>query len=141
MEHIRQYGTTDSYSTEAVHHSQLNVCLLIRLLQGELEHRTPKMRYKCTDRKEFVKQLARIERREARIHRLRPPKSGNQAPDEGCATLPKAHHTIGQTESFPEHIGQFVQRHSGDPAVEVCVLVFLPSLSDSLNSCSISFPH
>ena len=56
--HIWQYGTMDSYSTEAMHHSQLNVCLLIRLLQGELEHRTPKMRYKHTDCKEFVKQLA-----------------------------------------------------------------------------------
>ncbi|KIK46533.1 hypothetical protein CY34DRAFT_62856, partial [Suillus luteus UH-Slu-Lm8-n1] len=43
---IRQFGTTDSYSTEP----------------GELEHRTPKSRYCRTDRKAFVRQLTQIER-------------------------------------------------------------------------------
>jgi hypothetical protein len=58
VEHIRQYGTMDSYSTEPVRRLQLSIYLLICLLQGELEHRTPKARYKRTNRKEFVTQLA-----------------------------------------------------------------------------------
>lgn len=41
------------------------------LTQGELEHRSPKSRYTCTDRKGFIKQLTVIERRQARIRRIR----------------------------------------------------------------------
>ena len=41
------------------------------LTQGELEHRSPKSRYACTDRKSFIKQLTVIERRQARIRRIR----------------------------------------------------------------------
>jgi hypothetical protein len=82
------------------------------------------MRYKRTDRKEFVKQLARIERRQARIRRIRPQKPASQRDDEECAARPEAHYTIGNTENSPEHLGLFVQKHSGDPAVEVCTLKF-----------------
>lgn len=59
LEHIRHYGTTDSYSTEPVcPHGLAGLFPADRpLLQGELEHRTSKMRYKHTDRKEFVKQM------------------------------------------------------------------------------------
>jgi hypothetical protein len=84
--------------------------------QGELEHRNAKMRYKRTDRKEFVQQLARIERRQARIRRMCPQ---NQPGDEGCAARPEAHHTIGKTENLPENLSLFIQKHSGDPAIEV----------------------
>jgi hypothetical protein len=81
------------------------------------------MRYKRTDRKEFVKQLARIERRQARIRQIRPREPASQSNDEECIARPEAHHTIGKTENLPEHLGFFVQKHSGDPAVEVCALV------------------
>jgi hypothetical protein len=81
------------------------------------------MRYKRTDRKEFVKQLARIERRQARICRIHPQKLASQSSDEECAARPEVHHTIGKTENFPEHLNFFIQKHSGDPAVEVCALV------------------
>jgi hypothetical protein len=40
-------------------------------VQGELEHRTRKARYRRTDRKNFQKQLAQIERRTARLRRIR----------------------------------------------------------------------
>src|ERR1700683_2723637 len=39
--------------------------------QGELEHRLPKSRYTRTNRKCFMKQLTRIERRQARIRTIR----------------------------------------------------------------------
>ena len=133
VEHIKRYGTTDSYSTEAVSDSdsQLSCYPVFNLLQGELEHRTPKMRYKRTDRKQFVKQLAQIERREARIHRLRMHQSGDHPTgEEECTVSPDVHHTIGQTENFPEHAGLFVQRHSGDPAVEVCACISKMSFTE-----------
>ncbi|KAH7917181.1 hypothetical protein BV22DRAFT_1052620, partial [Leucogyrophana mollusca] len=75
---IRKFGTTDSYSTES----------------GELEHRTSKKRYCRTDRKEFVKQITRIERREARIHRIRDKHRDQQLPptsEEEVARTPEAH--------------------------------------------------
>ena len=79
------------------------------------------MRYKRMDLKEFVKQLAQIEHRQARIHHICPTRSANPHSDEECPAEPKDHHAIGKTENFPEHLGLFIQRHSGDPAVEVCV--------------------
>ncbi|KAF9237475.1 hypothetical protein BU15DRAFT_76019 [Melanogaster broomeanus] len=51
---IRRFGTTDSFSTQP----------------GELEHRTGKSRYSRTSRKLYITQLARIERRQARICRI-----------------------------------------------------------------------
>jgi hypothetical protein len=92
------------------------------------------MRYKRTDRKQFVKQLARIERRQARIRRIRPQKPPSQLDGEECAARPESHHTIGKTENFPEHLGLFVHKHLGDPAVKVCKLTFLQFLSGYLNS-------
>jgi hypothetical protein len=79
------------------------------------------MRYKRTDRKQFVQQLARIEHRQACIHQIRPQKPPGQF-DQECAARPEAHHMIGKTENSPEHLGLFVQKHSGDPAVEVCAV-------------------
>ncbi len=39
--------------------------------QMELEHRSPKSRYRRTSHKQFEKQLGHIERRQARIRRIR----------------------------------------------------------------------
>ena len=97
------------------------------------------MRYKRTDRKQFVKQLTRIECRQARIRWIHPQKPASQLDGEECAARPEAHHTIGKTENFTEHLGLFVHKHSGDPAVEVCTLIFLQFLSEYLNSFRTSF--
>jgi hypothetical protein len=83
------------------------------------------MRYKRTDRKEFVKQLTRIERRQARVRRIRPQPYERLPSDEECPTTPEAHHTIGATENFSEHLGLFIQKYAGDPAIEVRSLAFL----------------
>jgi len=89
-------------------------------LQGELEHRTSKARYHRTDRKEFVKQITSIERREARIHRIRDKQSPHGAViEEEVATSPEAHFHVGKSQNHPEHIPLFLQRHLGDPAVRV----------------------
>ncbi|KAF6744225.1 hypothetical protein DFP72DRAFT_1078931 [Ephemerocybe angulata] len=52
---IRYYGTTDSYSTEI----------------GELAHRIPKQWYPRTDKRSFTGQISQIERRQARLARIR----------------------------------------------------------------------
>ena len=114
--------------------------ILIVPHQGELEHRNAKMRYRRTDRKGFVQQLARIERRQARIRRMRPQKSASQPGDEECIARPEAHHAIGKTENLPERLSQFIQKHSGDPAIEVRALAILQFLLERLNSCRISSP-
>ena len=77
------------------------------------------MRYKHTDRKQFVEQLARIERRQARIRRIHSQKPSSQHGSKEYAIRPEAHHVIGKTENSPEHLGLFVQKHSGDPAIGV----------------------
>jgi hypothetical protein len=92
-------------------------------LQGELEHRSPKSRYRRTDRKSFVKQLTRIERRQARIRRI-----GDKIvhrPHIEIAELarsPCVHHHIGATQKFPVHIGTYLISHEGDPAIKVNVI-------------------
>jgi hypothetical protein len=86
------------------------------------------MRYKRTDRKDFVRQLARIERRQARIRRMGPQKSASQPGGEEYAARPEAHHAIGKTENLPECLSLFIQKHSGDPAIEVRALVILQFL-------------
>jgi hypothetical protein len=92
--------------------------------QGELEHRKPKARYKRTNKqKVFVKQLARIERREARLRSIRAKLADKeQYRNEPVASTPQEHHHIGTSQNHFEHVGMFLQRHSGDPAVKVGVL-------------------
>ncbi|KIK35174.1 hypothetical protein CY34DRAFT_56217, partial [Suillus luteus UH-Slu-Lm8-n1] len=110
---IRRFGTSDSYSTEP----------------GELEHRSPKARYRRTDRKSFIKQLTRIERRQARIRRIgdtivhRPHVEISE-----MARSPQAHHHIGLTQKYPIHIGSYLVSHPGDPAIKN----FVPKLKEHL---------
>ncbi|KAG6830763.1 hypothetical protein H0H92_014844 [Tricholoma furcatifolium] len=69
---IREYGTTDSYSTELVTpdpHAQA-LLSINGMVQGELEHRWPKGNYRRTSKKDYQKQLAQIERRQARLRRI-----------------------------------------------------------------------
>lgn len=85
--------------------------------QGELEHRTPKERYTRTDKKIFVGQLARVERREVRLHRIRAKLPRQQR--EWTPNTPEQHHHIAVSQNNYEHIGTFLQKHEADPAVKV----------------------
>lgn len=98
----------------------------ITIYQSELEHRTAKSRYLGTNRKNFVKQLTRIERRQARICRIRA--RIMQDRDSACESeqvpnTPQQHHHIGLGQNRWEHIGTFLCRHAGDPAVQVQVIL------------------
>jgi hypothetical protein len=85
-----------------------------------LEHRTSKARYKRTDRKQFVRQLTQIERRENRLRRVRAKLVvAGLCPDELVAKTPQEHHHIGVSQNEYDHIGTFLQKNSGDPAIKV----------------------
>lgn len=89
-----------------------------------MEHRTPKSIYSRTSRKGFLKQMTRIERRQARIRRIRERLNTNRnaSAETVMGTLsssPDARYHIGKTQNQPEHIIAFVQRHTEDPAVKV----------------------
>jgi hypothetical protein len=94
-------------------------------VQSELEHRRSKARYKRTNKKLFVKQLARIEHRETRLRQIRAKLANHR--QEGCndaalGTLRKHHH-IGASENDYEHIGTFLRQHAGDPAIKVQIQI------------------
>jgi hypothetical protein len=88
----------------------------------ELEHRTPKSRYLRTSRKNFEKQLTQIERRQARIRRIRQRfnEAGKTAltPEKGPESSSCKYH-IGKSQNYPVNLGVFVQESRHDPAVQV----------------------
>jgi hypothetical protein len=94
---IRKYGTTDSYTMEVV---SLSCCRSICRStsfpprQVELEHRASKARYARTSRKAYVKQLTAIERRQARLCRIRDKLAKN-----GHLT----HETVSDSMDTPYH--------------------------------------
>lgn len=97
---------------------------LIRPVQGELEHRNAKSRYKRTSKRFVTKQMAQIERRQKRIRRIRQKilkeggdPSGNR--NEVKANNLDAQHHIGISENLHEDIGLFLRKREGDPAVKV----------------------
>jgi hypothetical protein len=118
---IRRFGTTDSYSTEPVR--PFSSCFLITLIsshQAELEHRTPKSRYARTSKKDFTKQMAQIERRQARIRRVRQKLAKKvKAASEAVPDIPDKPYNIGKCQNHPVNITQFIQQHVDDPAVKV----------------------
>jgi hypothetical protein len=95
------------------------------MLQGELEHRSPKARYKRTSKKNFVKQLTQLERREARIRLIRQrvaQGSSTIADEEHVPTDPMTHHHIGVAENHKQPFSMFLQSNNGDPAITVRLL-------------------
>lgn len=90
----------------------------------ELEHRSPKSRYMRTSRKCFEKQLGQIERRQARIRRIRQKLDKNNKIHEvlmhekGPESWESEYH-IGKTQNHPLDLGAFAQENRYDPAAKV----------------------
>jgi hypothetical protein len=67
-----------------------------------------------------MKQMTRIERREARLRRIRAKHSRDgSAVVEVLAVTPEVHHAIGVSQNLPESISPFLQKNSSDPAIKV----------------------
>ena len=116
-------------------------------LQGELEHRTTKARYRRTSRKQYVKQMAQIERRQSRIRRIRERNKTTDLVDDELEpeliSAPDAHHVIGKSQNNPRNVPLFLQANAGDPAVKVRLFsgeAFNRSLL-TLTCCRTSFPN
>lgn len=74
-----------------------------------------------TSKKKFIRQLAQIERREARIRRIRHKlRQGKKPADDQIDNNPVIHHHIGVSQNEFIEIGQFLRSNSGDPAINVC---------------------
>ncbi len=76
----------------------------MRHLQTELEHRSPKSRYLRTSRKNFEKQLGDIERRQARIRRIRQRLNAKESICEVQEKRPESSassYHIGKTQNYP----------------------------------------
>lgn len=88
----------------------------------ELEHRSPKSRYLRTNRKYFEKQLGSIERRQARIRRIRQKLSNSSREtfvhEKGPVLSTSAYH-IGKTQNHPVDLGVYARDYCRDPAVKV----------------------
>ena len=68
--------------------------------------------------------MAQIERRQARIRRIRRDRQqvGNAVSTltESAASIsPDIRYQLGSNQNYPEQIPLFLQRHAGDPAIKV----------------------
>lgn len=66
--------------------------------------------------------MAQLERRAARLRRVRArlTREGGLQP-EAVPSTPQEHHHIGATQNNYIHIGTFLQKNTGDPAIQVRV--------------------
>ena len=93
------------------------------------------MRFTRTSRKEYIRQLAWIERRQTRIRRIREASKAAVVPAEVVPTIPDEHYNIGKSQHLPVNLNSFVQKNMDDPAVTVGVTnlrVFWKSFRDFL---------
>lgn len=76
--------------------------------------------YTRTSRKGYIKQLTQIERRKARIRRIRARHGQSRSAEhEADKVSTESHHFIGVSQKLPESIPLFLQKHMGDPAIKV----------------------
>lgn len=125
VETIRRNGTSDSYSTEPVNRHVFGFHFRYLLeYQMELEHRSPKSRYLRTSRKNFEKQLTQIERRQARIRRIRQKFNDNGKArtvfkhEKGPESSACDYH-IGKTQNHPLNLDLLARESRDDPAAKV----------------------
>lgn len=90
----------------------------------ELEHRSPKSRYLWTSRKDFEKQLTQIERRQARIRRIRQKfteagKVRIALKDQKGADASVFDYHIGKTQNHPINLDVLTRESRNDPAAKV----------------------
>lgn len=92
----------------------------------ELEHRSPKSQYLRTSRKDFEKQIGQIERRQARIRRIRQKLDKSSNPQEVfvyekrpvSSELKHTYH-IGKTQNHPLDLSVLTHQSHHDPAAKV----------------------
>jgi hypothetical protein len=67
--------------------------------------------------------LTQIECHKAQLRRVRARLSAKgRLPSKQVASTPEEHHNIGVSKKLHEHIGTFLQKHAGDPAIQVQII-------------------
>lgn len=100
----------------------------------ELEHRSPKSRYRRTNRKYFEKQLGNIERRQARIRRIRQ-KLNDGGKNQDALTHEKgpdsslSNYHIGNTQNHPMDLGAIGRQADDDFAAKVFLIKLSPMIA------------
>ena len=110
------YGTSEFQTNFARHISCSS--------QGELEHHTPKLRYKRTSKKNYLRQLTQIERHQVRIRHIRRGLNEGKNPfacngEPEYASNPMVQYHIGKSQNEPVVLPIFLQENCGDPAIKV----------------------
>ena len=77
------------------------------------------MRFTRTSRKGYIHQLARIERRQARIQRIREASKATTVPTEAVLDVPEEHYNIRKSQHLPIDFNSFVRKNMDDPAMTV----------------------
>jgi len=124
---------TDSFSTQLVSINSLSLWkeqFQPDASKGEVSHRNPKTSFTCTSKQNYVKQLAQIERRQMRIHRIQQRLQRSQVSNGFLAntsdsintgsTLLADHYKIGKSQNHPVDLTEFLRNNAGDPAIQVC---------------------
>jgi hypothetical protein len=113
-------------------------------VQGEVEHQISKNRYRRTSRKPgFEGQIANIERRQARLKRIKQRLQQllvdrlNIVQDPIAEDFDSAY-SVGKSQHQAMNINAFVQNHLDDPAVVVSGCRFFPNSVD-LNNNALGF--
>ena len=90
------------------------------------------MRFTRTSCKDYIRQLARIKRRQARIRRIREA-SKAVTPAEVVPNIPNEHYNIGKSQHLPIDLNSFVRKNMGDSAITVGatnLIIFWASFSE-----------
>ena len=97
----------------------------------ELEHRSSKSRYRRTSRKEFERQLSQVERRQARIRRIRQRLNERIRAEESFIREKRpelaaegAYH-IGKTQNHPVDLRVLGKESCYDPAGKVILYPYM----------------
>ena len=83
------------------------------------------MRFTRTSCKEYICQLARIERHQARIRQIRETSKSATVTTEIVPNIPDERYNIGKSQHLPVDLGSFVRKNMGDPAITVGVTTLI----------------
>ncbi|KAF4568042.1 hypothetical protein EYR36_010050 [Pleurotus pulmonarius] len=122
VEAIKQYGTSESWSTQI----------------GELEHRRVKRYYARTNKNDYTRQIAKLERRQRILRALRDrlnTKGRSQSPDNTEQT--NKHYKISSSKKKRINLDEFLLEYRDDPAVET----FIPTLKAHLLTRLLNLPY
>jgi hypothetical protein len=104
------------------------------IVQGELEHRRVKKFYAWTNKNDYARQIAQLERRQRLLRGIsqrlqqsmvakQPQSESGEVPERLFKTSPTAHHHISEHRGNRINLRKWVADNHGDPAMKESQLV------------------